>query len=110
MQSKTILMLSVIAAVALIENRFVSPMGGMPTAGGNTLGVVESDAAAGEITPVAHLGTAVVEASAAIAKGAAIETLADGRAVTADAGIVVARALEAAAAAGQLIEVTLIPN
>lgn len=109
-QSRCIQTLPVIAAVALTANRFVSPTGGLPAAGGNTLGVALSDTAQGDACPVERLGTAKVVASAAIAKGAAIESLDDGRAVTRTTGVTCARALEAATVAGQIIEVALIPN
>lgn len=109
-QSIPCLTLTVTASVALTADRFVAHGGGLPGAGGNTLGVARSDAAAGAAAPVDVLGTGVVEASAAIAAGAKIEALADGRAVTQSSGVTVARALQAATAAGQRIEVLLIPN
>lgn len=109
-QSIPILSLPKRATAALTAERFVSPTGGLPTAGGNTLGVTRSNAAIGELTTVDILGTAVVVASAAIAEGAAIETLADGRAVTRTTGVTVARALQAATAAGQSFEVLLVAN
>ena len=105
-----ILVLTAIAAEALTENRFVAPDDGLPDAGGNTLGVANMSTEAGAATPVITIGTASVEASAAIAKGAAIETLADGRAVTQSSGVTVARAREAATQAGDVIQVLLIQN
>lgn len=110
MQYRSLLMLPVKASANLTVNRFVSPTGGLPSAGGNTLGVANADIASGTIGPVNHQGTAIVEISAAIAKGALIEALSDGRAVTKSSGTGVARALEAGGAAGDRIEVTLIPN
>ena len=105
-----LLTLSVLAAVDLTANHFVSPTGGLPTVSSNTLGVANMDTEAGSIAPVIVAGTASVVASAAILKGAAIETLADGRAVTKDSGVAVARALEAATQAGDVIQVLLIQN
>lgn len=98
------------ATEAITADRFAAYTGAPPAAAGNTAGVARSSAAIGEKYPVDVVGTAIVEASAAIALGAAIETLADGRAVTKSTGITVARALQAATAAGQFIEVLLIVN
>ena len=110
MQYRDILTLPVLAAAALTACRFVSPTGALPTAGGNALGVALSDIASGDTGSVITLGTAPVEASAAIAKGAAVEVIADGRIVTNTSGVTVARALQAATAAGQIIEVLLVAN
>lgn len=109
-QYHTLLSITKVATAAITANRFVSHAVGAPTGGGNVLGVSKSDAAIGALLAVDVVGTAVVTASAAIAAGAAIEVLADGRAVTRSTGVTVARALDAAAAAGDLIEVLLIPN
>lgn len=110
MQNSSVLVLSVLAGATLTDKRFVSPTGGLPSAGGNTLGVANSDASSGDMCPVNHLGTAVVEVSGAISKGALVETGNDGRAAAKDTGVSVARALQEATASGQFIEVTLIPN
>lgn len=108
--SISLLSLTVTAAAALTEHRFVTTAGAVPAAGANTLGVTQTDAASGAGVAVDVLGTTLVEASAAIAAGAAIETTATGTAVTKTTGWVVGRALSAASAAGELIEVLLIPN
>jgi len=110
MQSISILTLSVIAAGALTQRRFVTHGGIQVGAAANTLGVAKTDAALGDTAAVDVIGTAVVEAGAAIAAGAAVETDATGRAVTLAAGVTVGRALQAAAAAGDFIEVLLIQN
>lgn len=109
-QSHALLVLSLLAAADLAACRFVSPTNGVPSAGGNTLGVANSDAATGDYCPVTAVGTAIVEASAAISKGDLVETLDDGRAQTKDTGVAVGRALQEATAAGQKIEVLLIQN
>lgn len=111
-QSTPILTLTVAAAAAIAANRFVTPAGAQAGADANTLGVARTAAAAaGEKIPVDVLGTAVVEAGAAITAGATLESDANGRAVTwATAGAKVGIALQAAGAAGQFIEVLLIPN
>lgn len=111
-QSISLLALAVVATAALTSRRFVTGGGAVATAAGNALGVARSDGAIGDRVPVDVIGTAVVEASAAIAANAAIEVAADGKAVTATTGEVVARAAPGAtaAAAGDFLEVILITN
>ncbi len=109
-QSISILSLHVVATAALTAHRFVAAGGGVPAAGGNALGVTRQAAAIGESALTDVIGTAVVEAGGAIAAGAAVETDATGRAVTQTTGVKLGRALEAAAAAGDFIEVLLIQN
>lgn len=105
------LTLTVAAAGALTANRFVTGAGAAPSANGRALGVTRtSAAAAGDLVPVDVQGTTLVEASAAIAVDDAVATTANGRAVTFSTGATVGRALTAASAAGQLIEVLLIAN
>lgn len=98
-----------IATEVLSANRFISHADGLPDAGGKAKGVALSDAAIGDSVSVVCLGTAPVEASAAIAKGAAVEVLDDGRIVTLDEGEIVGYTRQAAAGAGQVIEVFLVP-
>lgn len=106
----SVLALSVMASAAITANRFVTGAGVTATAAGRALGVARSDAADAEVFPADVIGTAVVEASAAIAVDAEIEVAASGKAVTKAAGVTVARALEAAGADGDFIEVLLIAN
>jgi hypothetical protein len=109
-QSHSILTLSIAAAAAITALTFVDATGNVATAAGNALGVARSDAAIGDMIPVDTLGTTQVTASAAIAAGARIQVAAGGQAATYAAGKIVGIALEAAAAAGDVIEVFLIPN
>lgn len=109
-QKISLLSLSVIAAAALSAERFVTTSGAYPAAGGNADGVTQTDAASGDLVAVDVAGTAIVVASAAIAKDAYVQSDATGQAVTQTSGVAVAKALEAAAAAGDRIEVLLIPN
>lgn len=102
--------LSVVAAGTITKRRFVTAAGVQAGAAANTLGVARTDALSGEDLAVDNLGTTEVEAGAAIALGAAIETSASGKAVARAAGPTVARALQAAAGDGSVIEVVLIPN
>lgn len=109
-QNISVLALTVVATGVVNKRRFVSVAAAQAGAGVNTLGVSQEDAAIGDALALDVLGTAVVEAGAAVAKGAALQSDANGRAVTKDAGVTTARALEAAAAEGDPIEVLLIPN
>lgn len=101
---------TVIATAAVAANRFVTIAGGYPAANGNALGVTRTEAATDDAITVDVLGTTIVEASAAIAKGAAVASTVDGQAVTHTTGAVVGRALGAATAAGEKIEILLIAN
>lgn len=104
------LTLSRVASAVLAASRFISPTNGVPSAGGNTLGVTRTSAASGDLVPVDAAGTAIVETAGAIADGGAIETDANGKALAKNTGATVARALQAATGAGQFIEVLLIQN
>lgn len=109
-QYREIQSLPIKATAALTACRLVSHTGGLPADGGNALGAAKNSAAIGEMCAVITLGTAVLEASAAIAKGAAVESGADGRIETQSAGVTIGRAFQAAGAAGDKIEVILIQN
>ncbi len=109
-QFTPVLTLPIIAAGAIVADRFVSVAATQAGAAANTLGVARSNAASGAPLPVDVMGTAIVEAGAAVAQYALLETNASGQAVTRSAGPIVGRALQAATAAGQRIEVLLIPN
>lgn len=110
-QSESLLTLTITAIGAIASARFVTPAGAQAGADVNTFGVSRFAAAAGEKVSVDVLGTAVVEAGAAVAAGATVKSDASGRAIPwATSGAKVSMALEAATAAGQMIEVLLIPN
>lgn len=110
-QSIPVLSLPVTAAGTIAANRFVTAARAQAGADANTLGVSRTAAVASDQLTVDVLGTATVEAGAAVAAGATIKSDSSGRAITwATSGAKVAIALEAAAASGQLIEVLLIPN
>lgn len=109
----SLLTLTVAAAGALAASRFVTQAGAYPTAGGKAFGVTRtSAAAAGDLLPVDVIGTAIVEAGAAVALDADLMVDATGRVVPLTVGgkVPVARAMEAAAAAGALIEVLLVSS
>ncbi len=111
MQFVPVLTKPVTASGAVAANRFVLATGAQATvAGSSPIGVAREAAASGALFTCDMLGTAIVEAGAAIAKGVAVKTGADGRALTYDTGTKAGVALQAATAAGQMIEILLIPS
>lgn len=91
--------------------RFVTPAGAQAGADANTLGVARVAAVSGDKVPVDVMGIAIVEAGAAVSAGAAVKSDSSGRAITwATSGAKIGLALTAAGAAGDMIEVLLIPN
>lgn len=110
-QSKAILTLTVAATGTIAANRFITPAGAQAGADVNTLGVANTAAVSGDKIPADILGTTTVESGAAVTAGATVKSDASGRAINwATSGAKVGIALEAATAAGQFIEVLLIPN
>jgi hypothetical protein len=135
-QAVNVMSLSVTATGAIARGRGVTFAGAqIAAAGAKPLGIAQvAAAAAGPVIPLSVMGTAIAEAGAAIALGAALAMDASGRVITATAlGVatgatavtsaaangasaisggeppqfVVGDALQAAAAAGQLIEILL---
>ncbi|MBP6615797.1 MAG: DUF2190 family protein [Aquabacterium sp.] len=107
------LTLTVTAAVALAACRFVTQAGAYPAAGAAAFGVTRSSAeAAGDLVPVDVQGTAIAEAGAAITLDAPLMVDATGRVVPLTVGSKspVGRAMQAATAAGQQIEILLVPS
>ena len=107
------LTLTVTAASALAACRFVTQDGAYPAAGAAAFGVTRSSAGgAGDLVPVDVQGTAIAESGAAITKDAPLMVDATGRVVPLTVGSKspVGRAMEAAAAAGQPIEILLVPS
>jgi hypothetical protein len=112
-QFTSLLALSIIASGAIAESRFVTPASAQATvAGANTLGVARFAAADTEQLTVDVLGTAVVETGAALTANGPLQIDASGRVIDKAAGVTVARLLpgQTANAAGQFVEVILIPN
>lgn len=106
-----LLTLTVTAGGTIAAHRFVTAASAQAGADANALGVAQSAAVATEKIPVDVLGTTIVEAGAAVAAGATIKSDSTGRAITwVTSGGRLAVALEAAAGAGEFIEVLLIPN
>lgn len=110
-QAITLLALPLLLSGTVTLNRFVTPAGAQTGAGGNSLGVPRTSGVATETVTVDVLGTAVVEAGAAVAAGDTLKADSSGRGITwATSGAKIAVALQAASAAGEFIEVLLIPN
>ena len=110
-QNIALLTLTTALTGTVTANRFVTAAGAQAGADANTLGVSRVSGVSGDKVPVDVLGTAVVEAGAALSAGATVKADASGRAITwVTSGAKVGLALEAATAAGQMIEVLLIPN
>jgi hypothetical protein len=110
-QSTPVLTLSVIATAVINGDRFVTAAGAAPAAGASALGVARAPAAIGGRTPVDVMGTSVIETGGAITANAFVETDNLGRAVTKSAGVTLGRLApgEVATAAGQFVEVLLLP-
>jgi hypothetical protein len=110
-QSISVLAMSVRSAGAIARGRAVGFDGAQIAAANAALyGIARFPAAAaGEDVTLDVMGTAIVEAGAAVALGAALATDAQGRLVTHSTGPIVGRALQAATAAGQFFEALLTP-
>ena len=110
-QATSLFAVPVTAAGTIAAARFVTPAGAQAGADANTLGVARFAAVASDKLTVDVLGSAVVGAGAAVAAGATVKADASGRAITwVTSGARVGVALDAATAAGQMIEVLLVPN
>ena len=110
-QAIPVLSLTALAIGSVSANRFITNIGVQCGADGNALGVCRQAAASGDKVTVDVLGTAIVEAGAVVAFGSTVKSDASGRAITwVTSGAKVGMALESASAAGQFIEVLLIPN
>lgn len=93
------------ATGAIVKNRFVGYTGAQAAAAAAVVGVADDDAAIGQMAPLKCRGHLVVEAGAAVAVGAQVESDASGRAITLAAGVSAGRAMDAATAAGQFIRI-----
>ena len=105
--------ITLVATAALAANRFVAYDGGYPTTAGGAKaaqGVTETTAASGEAVSVVTGYSYLVEAGGAVAFGALVKADATGRAVTGSLTEHCGRALGAATAEGQLIEVEILKH
>lgn len=107
--------LTVIATAALGANRFVAFDGGHATSAGgghDCQGSSETEAAIGQAVSVIVEYSGLVEAGEPIAQFAFVKPAADGsgKAITGTATDHCGMALEAVGAAGQLVEVRILPH
>lgn len=100
-----ILVASVLAIADLSARRFVGFNGGVCADGAKALGVTEVDTEADNMAPANVMGVILVEAGAAIAAGAEVQSDASGKAITKAAGVANGIAWDAATAAGELIRI-----
>lgn len=108
----TDIVLGLTATAAIAQYQPVQASGAPAAAGGNAIGFATvAVSASGQRVPVAAGGTALAVAGAAITAGALVEVHTTvTQVVTKAAGVAIGRALTAAAAAGDVVEVFLIPN
>ena len=104
-----VLTLSITAAVNVIEGQPIGYDGNLAADASAMFGLAENDANAGDQLAVTVLGTGVGIAGGVIANGAQVEVL-GGKLVTKAAGVAVGRALQAAAADGDMIEILELPT
>lgn len=112
-QSHPIFTTTLVASGAIVAHRFVKGDGAQAGENDAALGVARTAAADGDGVAVDTLGTAIVEAANVVAVDDRVACDGTGRVVPVDGGTytqAVGVALEAAAQAGDLIEVHLIPN
>lgn len=111
--SIALLTLTAIASATVAANRCITAAGAYPTAGGLPLGVTRSSGVSGDPIPVDVLGTAVVEAGGAITADTPVMVTSTGKVVAHDGDgdkHAIGRALEAAGADGDFVEVLLTPS
>jgi len=111
-QANPILTLSLTLTGTVVAERFVTVAGAQTGAAGNAFGVARTAGVSGDVIPVDVVGTAIVEAGAAISAGALVEADSSGRAVTKSAGVSLGRLApgQSASAAGQFVEIVLFEN
>ena len=105
-----VLTVGVVATGTITQNQAMTAGGAVASAAGNAVGFANTGGATGARIPVTALGTALAVAGAAIALGAAVEVGSAGKVITRSAGVTVGRAMSAAGADGDQIEILVIPN
>lgn len=108
----SLLNLSLTSTAAIAQYQPVLASGAVTTAAGNAVGFSQvTVAASGTLYPATVLGTSKAIAGAAITAGALVEVHTTvTKVVTKSSGVAIGRALTAAAADGDEIEVLIIPN
>jgi len=102
---KILLAVTLLAATALARFRLVDFAGSQAADGVRALGVANTAYALGEQAGVATHGELLVEAGAAVAVGAQVQSNASGQCITLGAGVPFGVARDAATAAGDIIRV-----
>lgn len=110
-QSRAAQTLSVLAAEAVTEGLAIQPTGFLATSGGRTAGICRRTVPSGAYTIYDNLGTTKATTGQAITAGASLQVGANSKLIPQHStNPVVARAIEAATAADQVIEVLIVPN
>ncbi len=105
------LTIGVTASASIAQYQPMLATGAACSAAGNAVGFAQLGGASGDRLPVVALGTSIAIAGAAISAGALVEVHSTvTKVVTKSAGVAIGRALTAAAADGDQIEVLIIPN
>lgn len=111
MQQTPIFVITILATSAITAQRFVDWQGNVAAADEDSPGVANHAADTGAAFAVNVLGTAKVMAGGAIAVGGPVKVGATGKAIAqGGTGTTIARAITAAAADGDIIEVLLLPK
>jgi hypothetical protein len=112
MQSnKQVLTLSMTLSGTVAQYGPVSAAGAPATAASNAIGFAPVGGVSGDIVAVIVMGTSLAVAGAAIAAGALVEVgSTPSQVVTRSAGVSIGRALNAASAAGDFVEVLILQN
>lgn len=108
--SISLLVLNVVAGGALATARGVTAAGAYPASGAGIRGVTRTSAgASGDLVPLDVVGTALMESGAAVTKDGPVMCDSTGRAIDkTSTNVIVGYALNAATAAGQMVEVLLV--
>ena len=106
-QSTPILNLSIKATGSVTQKRFVSAAGAHSSAGTKAAGVSVYDGSTGDTLTVVAIGTAEIEAGAAINKDQEIEVTTNGKAIPLASGKSMGLALEDASGDGVTFEALL---
>lgn len=104
------LVLTITASASLTQFRAATFAGALPAAGAAGAYPALTGAASGDNIGIVCGGTAIGEAGAAITAGALLEVNASGQYITRSTGTIVGRALTAAGASGDQIELLVIPS
>lgn len=103
-----ILITSVKAQTDLSKHFFIGFDGNLCAAAAKSLGVSNADTASAEQCPVTAKGIALIYSGASLSQGAAVESDANGKAITLSAGVKNGYALDAATGADVLIRLLLV--